>query len=148
MLLGSILKSVTLLYMDYKNKLFLKEKINIVLKQNTLMTKRKWKILTCKNCCINVTQTSTLVKRRLDHFFSIMKTSTQLIKMYFSVFSYLIIKTNLPTLHEKPYFPSPGISWKAQKDQVNIIFSPTFWLKKRSYFPSSKSSKQELLGNQ
>ena len=77
-----------------------------------------------------------------------MKTSTQLIKMYFSVFSYLIIKTNLPTLHEKPYFPSPGISWKAQKDQVNIIFPSTFWLKKRSYFPSPKSSKQELLGNQ
>ena len=22
----------------------------------------------------------------------------------------------------KPYFPSPGISWKDKKDQVNIIF--------------------------
>ena len=52
------------------------------------------------------------------------------------------------TLHEKPYFPGPGISWKAQKDQVNIIFPSAFWLKKRSYFPSPKSPKQELLGNQ
>ena len=34
------------------------------------------------------------------------------------------------TLREKPCFPSPGISWKAQKDQVNIIFPSTFWLKK------------------
>ena len=34
------------------------------------------------------------------------------------------------TLHEKPYFKGPGISWKAQKDQVNIIFSSTFWLRK------------------
>ena len=30
------------------------------------------------------------------------------------------------TLPEKPYFPSHGISWKAQKDQVNIIFLSTF----------------------
>ena len=30
------------------------------------------------------------------------------------------------TLHKKTYFPSPGISWKAQKDQVNIIFPSTF----------------------
>ena len=52
------------------------------------------------------------------------------------------------SLHEKPYFPSPGISWKAQKDQVNIIFPSTFWLKKRPYFPSPKSSKQELFSNQ
>ena len=78
------------------------------------------------------------------------------------------------TLHEKPYFPGPGISWKAQKGQVNIIFPSTFWLKKdsisyhqkvqnknfsvtnkyhlsinfltqkRQYFPSLKSSKEEL----
>ena len=33
-------------------------------------------------------------------------------------------------MREKPYFPSPGISWKALKDQVNIIFQSTFWLKK------------------
>ena len=46
--------------------------------------------------------------------------------------------------HEKPYFPSPGISWKAQKDQVNIIFPSTSWLEKRPYFPSPKNSKQEL----
>ena len=44
-----------------------------------------------------------------------------------------------PTLHEKPHFPSPGISWKAKKNQVNIIFPSTFWLIKRSYFPSPKS---------
>ena len=43
----------------------------------------------------------------------------------------LIFKSNLPTeraLHEKPYFPSPGTSWKAQKDQVNTIFASDFWL--------------------
>ena len=34
------------------------------------------------------------------------------------------------TLREKPYFPGPGISKKAQKDHVNIIFPLTFWLKK------------------
>ena len=56
-------------------------------------------------------------------------------------------QVTLFSLHEKPYFTGSGISWKAQKDQVNIIFPSTFWLKKRSYFPSPKSSKQEL-GNQ
>ena len=35
----------------------------------------------------------------------------------------------LRTQHEKTYLPGPGISWKAQKDQVYIIFSSTFWLK-------------------
>ena len=50
--------------------------------------------------------------------------------------------------HEKPYFPSPGVLWKPQKDQVNIIFPSTFWIKTRPYFPSAKSSKQELLSNQ
>ena len=30
---------------------------------------------------------------------------------------------NIPhALHEKPYLPSPGISWKTQKEEVNIIF--------------------------
>ena len=52
------------------------------------------------------------------------------------------------SLHEKPYFPSPRLSWKAQKDQVNITFPSTFWLKKRPYFPPSKGSKQELSSNQ
>ena len=32
------------------------------------------------------------------------------------------------TLHETPYFPSSWILWKAQKDQVNIIFPLRFWL--------------------
>ena len=79
---------------------------------------------------------------------------------------------------QKPYFTSPGISWKAQKDQVNIIFPSTFWLKKdrishswkdqnkhfsviskyhlsiiflnqkRPYFSFLKRSKQELFSNQ
>ena len=30
------------------------------------------------------------------------------------------------SLHRKLYFPDPGISWKAQKDEVNIIFTSTF----------------------
>ena len=85
--------------------------------------------------------------------------------------------TDLP-MHEKPYFASPGISRKAQKGQINIIFPSTFWLKKdrishhrivqnknfsvikkilflssfcfkkRPYFPSPKNSKQETFSNQ
>ena len=31
----------------------------------------------------------------------------------------------------KSYFPGPGISWKAEKDQVNIIFPSPFCLTKR-----------------
>ena len=49
--------------------------------------------------------------------------------------------TGKTALYEKPYFPGPEISWKAQKDQVNIIIPSSFWLKRRSYFPSLKSSK-------
>ena len=82
------------------------------------------------------------------------------------------------TLHEKPYFPGPGISWKAPKDQADIIFTSAFCLKKdrisnhrkvqnkdfsvnsknhlsinflsqkRPYFPFPKSSKEELFSNQ
>ena len=82
------------------------------------------------------------------------------------------------SLHEKPYLPDLRISWKVQKDKVNIIFTSTFLLKKtafpitekfktrtfqqpiniifsltffsqkRPYFPSPKSSKQELFSNQ
>ena len=33
-------------------------------------------------------------------------------------------------LHEKPYFPGPGISQKTQRYQVNITFISTFWIKK------------------
>ena len=51
------------------------------------------------------------------------------------------------TLHKKPYFSGSGISWKAQKDQLNITFTSTFWLKKRSCFLSTKSSKQKLFGS-
>ena len=36
----------------------------------------------------------------------------------------------IPLPHEKPYFPSPAISWKAQKHQLNIIYPSTSWLKK------------------
>ena len=43
-----------------------------------------------------------------------------------------------PTLHEKPHFPGPGISWKAKKSQVNIIFPSTFWLKKYQIFHPEK----------
>ena len=40
-------------------------------------------------------------------------------------------------------FPRFRIWWEAQKDQVNIIITSTFWLKK-SYFPSPKNSKQHF----
>ena len=45
----------------------------------------------------------------------------------------------------KPYFLSPGISQKAQKYQVNIIFPSAFWIRKIPLFPSPKNSKKELL---
>ena len=44
------------------------------------------------------------------------------------------LKVGESPLHKKPYFPGPGISWKAQKDQVNITFTSTFWLKKDRIF--------------
>ena len=44
--------------------------------------------------------------------------------------SYMAISRLTVALHEKPYFLSSGISWKAKKDQVNIIFPSTSWLKK------------------
>ena len=44
-------------------------------------------------------------------------------------------------LHEKPYLPSPGISWKAQKDQVNMFFPSTFSAEKKTVFPISEKLK-------
>ena len=38
------------------------------------------------------------------------------------------------TLHEQRHFPGPGISWKTQKQQVNITFTSTFCLKKDRIF--------------
>ena len=52
----------------------------------------------------------------------------------------------LHPLDKKPYFPSPGISWKAQKYQVNIIFPSTFLIK-RPHFPFPKILKEELFRN-
>ena len=82
------------------------------------------------------------------------------------------------SLREKPYLPSPGISWKAKKDRGNITFPSNFWLKKdrishhrniqnknfsviskyhlsiillaqkRPYFPLPNWSKQELFSDQ
>ena len=90
-------------------------------------------------------------------------------------YSFYIPNALFTTVHEKPYFP--GIPWKALKDQVNIIFSSIFWLKKdrishlekvqnknfpliskyhlsinfsseKTIFSSPESSKQELFSNQ
>ena len=101
-------------------------------------------------------------------------------KSYFpgNEISLYFFQSSIYSLHEKPYFPSPGISWKAQKDQVNIIFPSTFWFKKypishlqkvqsenfsvisnyhfsinflaqkRPHFPSPDSSKQDLFSYQ
>ena len=44
------------------------------------------------------------------------------------------------TLHEKLYLPGPILSWRAQKDQVNITFTSTFWLKK-TVFPITEKLK-------
>ena len=61
----------------------------------------------------------------------------------------------LITLREEPYFPGPGIFWKAQKDQVNITFPSIFWFKKRPFSHLRKiqtrtfqGPKQELFSNQ
>ena len=71
------------------------------------------------------------------------------IKLLFLRQFFFIFFISLMLLHKKtPHFPGPGISWKDQKHQVNIIFPSTFWLKVRSYFRSPKSSKQEILSNQ
>ena len=48
-------------------------------------------------------------------------------------------------MHERPYFPGPGISWKAQKEQVNITFSSNFYLKKDRFSPHCKSQNQNFL---
>ena len=50
----------------------------------------------------------------------------------------------LVTLHEKPYFPGSGISWKAKKDQANITFTSTFWLKKRPYSHHRKAQNKNF----
>ena len=49
---------------------------------------------------------------------------------------------------KKTYFSGPGISQKAQKVHVKIIFPSTFQLRKRPYLPSPKRSKQEHLSYQ
>ena len=38
------------------------------------------------------------------------------------------LKTKSRTLLQKPWVPSPGMPWKAQKYQVNIIFPSNFWI--------------------
>ena len=43
-------------------------------------------------------------------------------------------------MHERPHFTGPVISWKAQKDQVNITFTLTFWVKK-AVFPITERLK-------
>ena len=63
-----------------------------------------------------------------------------IIKINFITFQTVDQDFDLFTLHEKLYFPSPGISWKTQKDQVNIIFLSTFWLKKE-LLPTSEKFK-------
>ena len=51
----------------------------------------------------------------------------------------------LMKLHEKPYSPSPAISWKAKKKRkVSVIFLLSFWLKKRPYLESLKSSNKNF----
>ena len=57
-------------------------------------------------------------------------------------------KQGLDSLLKKPYFSGPGVSWKAQKNQLNITFPSTFQLKQRPYFASPKNSKQEHFSNQ
>ena len=44
------------------------------------------------------------------------------------------IVDSLKTLHEKPYFPGPGVSWKAQKGQVIISFPSTILAQKKNAF--------------
>ena len=71
------------------------------------------------------------------------------ITLYFRNTNLLHFSQELPsnkilTLHKKPSFPSPRISWKAQKDQVNITFTSTFWLKKDRIFHHRKAQNKNL----
>ena len=51
------------------------------------------------------------------------------IQLYIQIYKYTLILLELNiSLHERPYFQSPGISRKSQKDLVNIIFH--LWLKR------------------
>ena len=68
-------------------------------------------------------------------------------KIIFGFLLHVVVKM-LNRLREKSYFPRLGISWKAQKDLVKYHLSISFFAQKRPYFPSLKSSKQELFSDQ
>ena len=53
-----------------------------------------------------------------------------------------IVSLALLLLYEKPYFPSPGISSKAQKNQVNLLIN--FLAQKKTIFPISGKSKTRI----
>ena len=53
-------------------------------------------------------------------------------------FGYLPVDSIIFILQEKPHFKHPGISRKAQKDQVSIIFTSPFCLKKGRIFYHQK----------
>ena len=81
-------------------------------------------------CCLN-----NLVKRGLHSLFHelrLKKFSNRLYSHFIHKIGITLwaLRTLMQSLQENPYCPSPGISWKAQKDQVNTIFPSTFWLKK------------------
>ena len=84
------------------------------------------------------------------HFFNPFISTNGIVTILCNSFGQLppLANTHKGSLYDKPYLSSPGISWKAQKDQVNTIFPSTFWLKKRPYFPTPKSPKQELFNSQ
>ena len=48
---------------------------------------------------------------------------------------------SINALHEKPYFPSSGISQKSSKRSSKYHFSINFLTEKRPYLPSLKISK-------
>ena len=79
------------------------------------------KILTCPNCLFSSS----------NHTFTALITLLP-IKSFPSK-----LAGNVP-LHENPYFPGPGISLKALKDQASVILTSTFWLKKDRIFHHRK----------
>ena len=64
-----------------------------------------------------------------EYLLSVFRNGKFLINFKKSILAFILI-LDFPGIetaqHQKPYFPSPGISWKAKKYQVNIIFPSPF----------------------
>ena len=103
--------------------------------------------------CLWVLDSSLKLYRKNETFLTVLnEENTDTLAHYHQILNLVIIEhigilncyDYFLSLHEKLYFPSPGISWKVQKYHENINFLD----KKRPYFLSLKNSKQELFSTQ